>query len=80
MRHGQNSWFSCKGIELSVDFWQLNGHKVIGFLPDYLFDREKVEKFKRDYEQQDKSVSNINSSVEYGSPNKNASQGRRNNS
>jgi hypothetical protein len=38
MRHGKDKFFSTKGIEIAVNFWKNNGHKVVSFLPDYLFD------------------------------------------
>lgn len=42
MRHGKGQKFSCAGILVVANYWRLNGHKVIGFLPDYLTDMEKV--------------------------------------
>lgn len=47
MRHGQDAKFSCKGIIVAVRYWQKNGHKVICFLPDYLFDYSEVGKQKK---------------------------------
>ena len=44
MRHGLNKTFSCKGIEIALKYWQAIGHRVIGFLPDYLLDKEKVQR------------------------------------
>eukprot|EP01022_Parablepharisma_sp_SALTPOND_P004379 TRINITY_DN120186_c0_g1_i1.p1 TRINITY_DN120186_c0_g1~~TRINITY_DN120186_c0_g1_i1.p1 ORF type:complete len:897 (-),score=116.01 TRINITY_DN120186_c0_g1_i1:5354-8044(-) len=41
MRYG-NGVFLCKGIEIAVDFWLSRGHKVVGFMPDYLLDERKV--------------------------------------
>ena len=46
MRHG-NKIFSCKGIQIVMDYWLQNGHKVISFLPDYLLDYDKVGEMKR---------------------------------
>jgi hypothetical protein len=43
MRHGNNQSFNCDGIKIVLEFWQKNGHEVIGFLPDYLFDKDKIE-------------------------------------
>ena len=38
MRHGeQKGIYSTKGIQIAIDFFTKNGHKVISFLPDYLF-------------------------------------------
>jgi hypothetical protein len=47
MRHGKDKVFSCRGIQLAVRYWVKNGHKVISFLPEYLFDYEEVGKNKR---------------------------------
>lgn len=47
MRHGKDKVFSCKGIQLAVQYWMKNGHKVISFLPEYLFDYDEVGKNKR---------------------------------
>ena len=38
MRHGQDKLFSCRGIQIAIQFWVKNGHKVLCFLPEYLFD------------------------------------------
>ena len=38
MRHGKDTFFSTKGIQIAIQWWEKNGHKVIGFLPEYLFD------------------------------------------
>jgi hypothetical protein len=43
MRHGNNQTFNCVGIKAAIDYWAAKGHEVIGFLPDYLFYREKIE-------------------------------------
>ena len=38
MRHGeQKGIYSTKGIKLAIDYFTKNDHKVISFLPDYLF-------------------------------------------
>ncbi len=42
MRHGKNSFFSVKGIQIVVEYWQKNGHEVVCFLPDYLFSYDQV--------------------------------------
>ena len=42
MRHGNSLKFSCKGIQIVIDFWQQRGYRVIGFLPDYLLKKEKI--------------------------------------
>lgn len=42
MRHGKNSFFSVKGIQIVVEYWQKNGHQVVCFLPDYLFSYDQV--------------------------------------
>ena len=38
MRHGKNQLFSVKGLQIVLEYWAKNGHQVICFLPDYLFD------------------------------------------
>lgn len=40
MKHGRDKLFSVKGIHIAVNYWHKNGHKVICFLPEYLFDYE----------------------------------------
>lgn len=47
MRHGKNSFFSVKGIQVVVEYWQKNGHKVVCFLPDYLFSHDQVNLKKK---------------------------------
>lgn len=47
MRHGKDKVFSCRGIQIAVQYWVKNGHKVICFLPEYLFNYEEVGKNKR---------------------------------
>jgi hypothetical protein len=47
MRHGKNSFFSVKGIQVVAEYWQKNGHKVICFLPDYLFSYDQVNLKKK---------------------------------
>jgi len=47
MKHGKDKLFSVKGIQLAVNYWHKNGHKVIGFLPEYLFDHDQVASNKR---------------------------------
>ncbi|CAM9347513.1 unnamed protein product [Chrysoparadoxa australica] len=41
MRHGLKKKFSCKGIQLTVDHFRLNGHRVIAFMPDYYLDETR---------------------------------------
>ena len=41
MRHG-NKTFSCKGIEIVVQYWMSKGHKVVGFMPEYALDEDRV--------------------------------------
>jgi hypothetical protein len=36
MRHGDKT-FSSKGIQIVMDYFIKNGHKVLSFLPEYLF-------------------------------------------
>ena len=42
MRHGGNKVFSTKGIEIAMQYFTMNGHRVLSFLPEYLF-RNKEE-------------------------------------
>ena len=45
MRHGeQKSIYSTKGIEIAIEYFTKNGHKVISFLPDYLFKEKDPNK------------------------------------
>ena len=47
MRHGKDRFFSTKGIQIAIQWWEKNGHKVICFLPEYLFNYEEVSKKKK---------------------------------
>jgi hypothetical protein len=47
MRHGQDEKFSCEGVEIAVRYWTGNGHPVICFLPEYLFNINDIGKKKR---------------------------------
>ena len=47
MRHGASLRFSCKGIQLALEFFHRAGHKVVGFLPDYYLNLEKVGELRR---------------------------------
>jgi hypothetical protein len=57
MRHGQQralasggehaSQFSSRGVALAADFFRLAGHRVVGFLPDFVLDLDKVAERKR---------------------------------
>ena len=47
MRHGSDKAFSCRGIQIAVQYWVKNGHKVICFLPEYLFDYQQVNQRKK---------------------------------
>ena len=42
MRYGHNQKFLCKGIKIAVEYWMSRGHRVLGFLPDYLLYKEKI--------------------------------------
>jgi hypothetical protein len=47
MRHGereQKSIYSTKGIQIAIEYFTKNGHKVISFLPDYLFKEKDPNK------------------------------------
>jgi hypothetical protein len=45
MRHGDKT-FSTKGIQIVMDYFTINGHKVLSFLPEYLF-KENVNSGKK---------------------------------
>lgn len=47
MKHGKDKVFSVKGIQIAVNYWNKNGHRVVGFLPEYLFDYEEVANQKK---------------------------------
>ena len=47
MRHGRDRVFSTRGLQLAINYWQKNGHKVVCFLPDYLFDYSQVAAKKK---------------------------------
>jgi hypothetical protein len=40
MRHGKGNFFSTRGLVITINYWRKNGHSVICFLPEYLFDYE----------------------------------------
>ncbi len=42
MRYGHNLKFCCIGIKIAIDYWVSRGHRVLGFLPDYLLRRERI--------------------------------------
>ena len=47
MRHGKDMNFSCRGIQIAVQYWVKNGHKVICFLPEYLFNYDEINQKKK---------------------------------
>ena len=47
MKHGRDKQFSVKGIQIAVNYWSKNGHRVVGFLPEYLFDYQEVASNKK---------------------------------
>ena len=42
MKHGKNKSFSCIGVKIVVAHYVSRGHKVIGFLPSYYTDYDRV--------------------------------------
>jgi hypothetical protein len=42
MKHGMNKNFSCKGIELAIQFYKVRGHRVVCFMPEYYLSYENV--------------------------------------
>jgi hypothetical protein len=42
MKHGMNKKFSCKGIELAIQFYKVRGHRVVCFMPEYYLSYENV--------------------------------------
>ena len=51
IRHGSSNpnqkCFSCRGIEIAAEYFSERGHRVIGFIPDYLLDLDRVAERKR---------------------------------
>ena len=47
LKHGDNKIFSCKGVQIAVNYFQILGFKVISFAPEYILDSEKVLQTKR---------------------------------
>ncbi|CAN0365891.1 unnamed protein product [Phaeothamnion confervicola] len=47
MRHGLKKRFSVRGIALAVTFFRSGGHRVLGFLPDYLLSEDRQERLRR---------------------------------
>lgn len=47
MRHGFHKRFSCIGIRLAIEYFVKRGHRVVGFLPDYLVRGDEVGERKR---------------------------------
>ena len=47
MRHGKNNLFKVIGIQIVLEFFKKNGHQVVCFLPDYLFNYEEVSQKKK---------------------------------
>ncbi len=47
MRYGKNACFKVKGVQIVVEFFKKNGHNVICFLPDYLFNYDEVNMKKK---------------------------------
>ena len=45
IRHGKDH-FSALGLQITAEYWQEKGHRVIILLPDYYFKEEEVEKKK----------------------------------
>ncbi|RLN51918.1 hypothetical protein BBJ28_00002206 [Nothophytophthora sp. Chile5] len=41
MRHGKGKTFSCAGVELAVQYFQALGHRVVAFMPDYMFQSDE---------------------------------------
>ncbi|KAF4674734.1 hypothetical protein FOL47_008784 [Perkinsus chesapeaki] len=44
-RHGGQQ-FTCKGLQICVDYYVSRGHEVMVFLPDYLVDRNELFKLR----------------------------------
>jgi len=47
MRHGLNKEYSCRGAELAFEFFLVAGHRVVGFIPDYALDAERISGLER---------------------------------
>eukprot|EP00899_Mesostigma_viride_P026559 jgi/Mesvir1/7088/Mv09195-RA.1 len=46
MRHGLKKKFSCRGIQIAVEYWRSRGIQALGFLPDYYLDYDAVGGWK----------------------------------
>ncbi|CDW86913.1 UNKNOWN [Stylonychia lemnae] len=47
MRHGGSKFFSVLGVQIVIEYWHKNGHQVVCFLPDYLFNYDQVNTKKK---------------------------------
>lgn len=47
MRHGLNKKFSCKGVQMAMEYFRTAGHRVLGFLPDYYLDEKRTNGLER---------------------------------
>eukprot|EP00903_Cladosiphon_okamuranus_P014164 g13163.t1 len=47
MRHGLNKKFSCKGVQMAIEYFRTAGHRVLGFLPDYYLDLKRTNGLER---------------------------------
>ena len=47
MRHGLNKKFSCKGIELMIEYFRSKHHTVMAFIPEYYLKYDKIGGLKR---------------------------------
>lgn len=43
MRFGKGKEFRTEGIRIAIEYFQIRGHEVIGFIPDYVMDRKKIQ-------------------------------------
>ncbi|KAL4086359.1 hypothetical protein PRIC1_014486 [Phytophthora ramorum] len=48
MRHGKGKLFSCAGIELAVKYFQVLGHRVVAFIPDYMLQSDEERALRQE--------------------------------
>jgi hypothetical protein len=63
MTYGEHLRFECEGIRKAIKWCEDQGHHVKGFLPEYVCDERKVNKWRENPE--DAKVSWIPDDVDY---------------
>lgn len=44
IKHGRDEYFSVRGLEIIVKYWQERGYPILIVLPDYCFDAEEIDR------------------------------------